>query len=218
MSKKARRHGGTKAHRDCGLTIDDCRLSNRSMANLNPQSSILNPRPAFTLVELLVVVVLVGLLATTVTVRLQGATDDARLRAAAVQIEQTLRAARHRARTFRETTWLLFQSGSPRYRLIYGAHRDVQEGGWQSLDGVTIARVAALSSTPSTDDSNSSIANKDAFALRITPTGATLPWALEIHAGTSRCVLWTDGVSGRLRRRDDVELDALPWQSEESGW
>lgn len=68
MIEKARKHGGTEARRDCGLTIVDCRLTN--CPTTHPNRRLHNPkwnRRALTLVELMVVVVILGILATTVT-------------------------------------------------------------------------------------------------------------------------------------------------------
>jgi general secretion pathway protein H len=169
------------------------------MARINPQSG-------FTLLELLVVVVLLGLAASTLGLRLNGTTARARLRAATVRIEQAQRLARHRATTRRQSVWLVFQPGSGRFRMAAGAQSDEERSVWQTLDHVTVVR-AALRDQPS------GASSVESFVVRITPSGASLPWALELRSATARRVVWSDGVTGRVRHADDIGLDALRWDA-----
>lgn len=154
--------------------------------------------------ELLVVAVLVALSATIVTVHLGGATRSARLRSATVEIEQALRLARHRARTRHEPVWLEFQVGSGRYRLVFAEHRGTADSVWRALAGVTVERA-------STGTAQQLTLPGERLAIRLTPTGATLPWALELRVRSARRVVWTDGVTGRLAHQDDVSLADFQW-------
>ncbi len=162
-------------------------------------------RPAFTLVELLVVVVLVGLAASVVTVQLRGSTDRARLRAATLRIEQTLRLARHRAMTHHESLWLVFRLDSDRYCLAFAEQGKDGSNAWHTLDNVSVRRAAV-------QGQEASASGQEEFAIRITPTGASLPWALELWTSSARRVVWTDGISGRLGFVDDVGLHELRWE------
>jgi len=169
----------------------------------------MNPhRKAFTLLELMVVVVLVGLAATIVAVQLRGASDQARLRAAALTIGQNLRLARYRAMTRHAPTWLAFRIGSDRMRLVFASNDEHASGAWHSLDGVTIARATLRGGRPRTGA-------EDAFAVRLTPSGASLPWALELRLGSHARVVWSDGVSGRLEVVEDTSLAEFTWPATE---
>jgi type II secretion system protein H len=183
MSAQRRSHEATKRRRGCATN------------------------GAFTLVELLVVVVLVGIAASVVTLQLHGSTDRARLRAATIQLEQALRLARHRAMTRHETVWLVFEVGGGRYRLVFARQEQDTTGVWHTLDSVSIKRAAVRGeAAPST--------RQDEFAIRVTPTGASLPWALELWTRSARRVVWTDGISGRLGFVDEIGLHELRWGEE----
>ncbi len=161
-------------------------------------------RSAFTLVELLIVIVLVGLAASIVTVQMHGSTDRARLRAATLRIEQSLRLVRHRAMTHHEPVWLVFQLGRSRCRLAFAEQPQGEPSVWHTLDGVIIKRAAVRRQ-------GASSSKQEEFTIRITPTGASLPWALELWASSARRVVWTDGISGRLGFVDDIGLPELRW-------
>jgi type II secretion system protein H len=179
----------------------------------------MNPhaRRAFTLIELLVVVTLLGLAAALVTLRLGGSTDQAQLRAATVEIEQALRLARHRARTRHQPVWLLFRPGTGHYRIVLRPTQDVAHARWRTLDGVTITRIAACDLVDRVGSTGNAPLSRDGvFALRVTPTGAMLPWALEIRAAAARRVLWTDGVTGRMSHEDGVGLEAYRREADET--
>lgn len=174
-----------------------------SAADTHPQRT---GQAAFTLVELLVVVTLVGLAAAGVTLSLRGTTEPACLRAATLQIEQTWRLARHRAATRHVPVWVQFQSGGGRYRLVWSEETTGVGPAWKTLDGVTIVRGTVLSSATPRE-------REGLLTLRITPSGASLPWALELSAGQARRVLWTDGATGRVAHHDDWTLDEFLAQS-----
>ena len=153
-----------------------------------------------TLVELLVVAVLVGLVAAGAAVSVAGSTDRARLRAATVELEQTLRQARHRARSHRQSVWLGLECGSARYRMML----DGKEGSpWRSLHGVRVVAGGVRGEEPSRLD--------EKLTIRITPAGASLPFALGMQTEHARRVVWTDGVTGRMHHVDGVGLDEFSW-------
>jgi prepilin-type N-terminal cleavage/methylation domain-containing protein len=164
----------------------------------SPLPHAASPRPhrvprALTLMELLVVVALVALLATGVAVQLQGTTESGRLRSAALQLEQTLRRARHRATTRHESVWLQLHLGTGRYRTVL-QDESAARAVWQSLDGATIEGAVIGS------DAGRGL-HSEILTIRITPSGASLPWAVRLRAGSARRVIWTDGVTGRMQHR-----------------
>ncbi len=156
---------------------------------------------AFTLLELLIVVTLIGLLAGLATLSLTSRTDGARLRGAALQIEQTLRRGQFFARTRFTPIWLEFDVGSNRHRLrrtsprMRGLAADPEEGAWKTLVGVTVGSVRYI-------DHRDGASNRDHVRLRILPSGATLPWEIELRAGEQRRMYVTDGISGVLSRTE----------------
>jgi Tfp pilus assembly protein FimT len=156
-----------------------------------------------TLVELLVVVALLGLAAAGVTMSQRGATDAARLRAATLEIEQTLRLARHLATTQRRPVWVCLRGGSPAQRAPGAAAAPPAGTLAKTLDGVTLAG-ATVRGAEHTESGNT-------LTIRVTPSGATLPWALELHAERAKRVVWTDGVTARVRWQDDLTLDRFHW-------
>ncbi len=195
------------------MRIADCGFNRKSKIP-NPKSV----RRALTLIELLVVLVLIGLLAGGLTLRLGGSTERARLRAATLQIEQTLRLARHHARTRRQPVWLRFELGGGRYRWETAA--SAQRPGvhpWKSLDHVVIERAAlrhnAAEEAGTAGDVrwNASTTALETFVVRITPRGASLPWTLQLRSGTTRRIIWSDGITGRLGFQDGLELTSFQW-------
>lgn len=163
-------------------------------------------RRAFTLLELMVVVVLLGLAATIVTFGLAGTTEPARLRAATLELEQTLRLARYRAQTRHQVTGIVFQPGSARYRLQEVRAADADDAPWRALDAVTI--VAGLHPGGAVTRAGAE------FAVRLTPAGVGLPWALELQAGRLRRVIWSRGIGGELAVQDGIGLAEFRWASE----
>lgn len=162
---------------------------------------------AFTLLELLAVVVLLGLAAGGVALHLHGVTAEARLRAATVELEQALRRARHQALTRHRPVWVELQPGTGVYRTTTGA----ADGPWQTLQGVIIERAAFQAQgfpVPPRDD---------AFAVRITPAGASLPWGVALRAGSAHRVLWTDGLTARWQVGADGEWDDMLGRTEARG-
>lgn len=155
---------------------------------------------ALTLIELLVVVTLVGVAAATVTVRLGSATDRARLRAATLQLEQAVRLARHRALTRRQPVWLELQMKPAGYRIRTSP---AETPPWRWLEGVRLAATGPRSGRPAASRA------ADQFTIRLTPSGAWLPWALEMQAGNARRVIWSDGAIARIEHRDDIGLAEL---------
>lgn len=154
----------------------------------------------FTLLELLVVLVILGIVAAGVGVQARGTTSGVSLRAATLQIEQALRLARFRARTARVPVWLVFTRGPGKYRVDSGQQR----GPWHALERVSIERGAMRGARGPAGSENT-------FAVRITYTGASLPWALEIRSAEARRVVWTDGITGRIAFADGAGLDAFRW-------
>jgi prepilin-type N-terminal cleavage/methylation domain-containing protein len=167
-------------------------------------------RRALTLIELMVVLVLLGLAATVVTVELQGTTQGGRLRSATVQIEQVLRLARHLTARSHRPTWLEFERGSGRYRVLFGSRTGSQPGNWHLLQGVVIVG-GGFPKAPGAESAAGQPGHDDAFTIRIGSGGSTLPFALELQAGAARRLLWTDGVTGRVRFRDGVRLGDFNW-------
>lgn len=165
------------------------------------------PGRAFTLIELLVVVVLIGLAATTVAVGVRGTTDTAQLRAATLQLEHTLRAARWRARTRHESVGLQMQPGTGHYRLVLPTRRDGAALPWKSLEGVVMVQASVATARGPGSPGGT-------WLVRTTPGGASLPWALELQVGARRRVVWTDGVTARLRHVDDRTLNEVDWTRE----
>jgi len=165
---------------------------------------------AFTLLELLVVVALLGLAAAALTVQLSGLTERARLRAAALDIEQTLRLARHQAAKTRQPVWLQFTRGTGRYRLVWAGAMAPTPGGWRVLEHVTLAGAEVPGTSPAAAGLRP-VQRDETFTLRLSPSGTTLPFALELHAGQLRRVVWTDGISGHLAYRDGVGLRQFDW-------
>src|SRR5882762_6978878 len=84
---------------------------------------------AFTLVELMVVVILLGILATIVTVRLLGASDAARLSAARSEIETRLRMARQFTRSQHRAAILCLRPAGGEVRTQF----DMAGGGWKKV-------------------------------------------------------------------------------------
>ena len=153
-------------------------------------------RRGLTLIELLIVVALIGMATTYAAVRLSGATDNATLRGARIRLEQTLRRARLEAARYRRPIWIEFQLGSDRYKLTRATDRaDATSETWQSLGGV-IAYGENESESSSTD-----IAPQH-LAIRVLPSGVTLPWRLHLRAGHQACTLWSDGVTDQLHHED----------------
>jgi len=165
---------------------------------------------AFTLLELLVVLALIGLAASVVSVHLHGATDAARLRAATLQIEQTLHLARQRALMRHETVSLVFEIGGARCRLVFGDQAENRDGAWHTAEGVTV-RSAAFRGQGAVS------AEGEEFAVRLTPTGASLPWAVELWTHKMRRIAWTDGISGRLGCVDGIGLHEFRWNETDTG-
>ena len=160
---------------------------------------------ALTLIELLVALVLIGMAATIVTINLQGSTDKARLRAATLEIEQTLRLARHTAQRHHQPVWLIFEPERSRYRLEFLEPTNAESSAWRALDGLRIQRVAYAATEPALAGST------NPFVVRITPSGVTLPWALELWGRDSRRVVWSDGVSPTLAWVDEIGIADLKW-------
>jgi len=155
--------------------------------------------------ELLIVVVLLGLAATTVAVELDSTTDTARLRAATTELEQTLRLARHQAGKTHRPSWLQLELGTGHYRLVLAAQKQTHDFPWHTLEGVTVARAAIgrrSAEAPTPTPTN----RETIFTIRVSPTGATLPWAVGLHAGGAKRVVWSDGITGRLAYRDGIAL------------
>ena len=160
-------------------------------------------RHAFTLTELVVVVTLLGIVAVTVSVRLAPATDRARLRGATLTIEQTLKLARHRAMTKHQPVWIEFRPDGT-YRTRFAPHAGQPNAPWRSLANVRIQATNPRrrhAGQPTT--------------IRLTPSGASLRWALELRSGLATRVVWSEGVHGRVKYRDDIGLDAFTWDSVE---
>lgn len=147
---------------------------------------------AFTLIEIMAVVVLVGIAATIVTLRLEGMSTRARLETAATQVEQTMRLAVHEARTRKRPVTLAIDAGIPRLRLERGGREPI-DGGWRALEGVTIRDVRMGGQTSRGTDGIARV--------RITATGVSLPWSLTLRAGELELGLLADGVTGKLERR-----------------
>lgn len=167
---------------------------------------------AFTLLELMVVVVLLGLAAAIVTVRLDGMSNSSRLNGAALRIEQSLRLTCMRAQSGHEPAWMAFAVGSDRYRLGGAADQSApqsRQGVWHAVGGVVIA-------AGQLGDQRAAPIRTGEFVVQVTPSGATLPWALELSAGPSRCVAWTDGFSGRVQHQDG-SLDQFRWDERARG-
>ncbi len=155
----------------------------------------------FTLVELLAVLVVLGVVASGVALSVRGSTEPARLRAATLQLEQTLRLGRRWATRQRVPVWLQLRLGTGAYRLAGAVGESSQEppraderpaglGTWRALDGVLVSQVWLGSSGAGGSQGG-------VFAVRLTPAGASLPWAVELQAGPERRVLAFDGVTGR---------------------
>ncbi len=85
-----------------------------------------------------------------------------------------------------------------------------QAGAWHVLRHIEAAdggypRATQMSGAAGQPD------RRDAFTVRISPSGSSLPFALELQAGQLRRLLWTDGVTGRIRFRDGMRLSHFSW-------
>jgi type II secretory pathway pseudopilin PulG len=141
-------------------------------------------RASFTLLELLIAVLLIAIAATLVGVRLEGSTDSARLRAAAMEIQQSLKLARQESRTRHRAVDLVFSVGASRYRMTRAPD---DAGTSRELHGTVIERVSIEGAAP---------ASSDEFRIRMSVSGASLPFQLELRAGSQRRVFRFDGISG----------------------
>lgn len=155
-------------------------------------------RAGFTLIELMVVVVILGIAAATVSLKLTGSTQRARLRSAAVKIEQVLRQARHQAVMRHEPVWIVVE---PTRIAMQEPQRD-HHGAWHGLD----ARVARAMHR----DAAAVDPAVRRFTLHLTPSGATLPWAMELNLGELRQSIWSDGVTGSVQRAEGG-LNQIHW-------
>ena len=169
-----------------------------TMRQVNPM------RVAFTLVELLVVVALLGLMATAILLRVDGVTDEARLNAATRMIQQTLRLARSQAMTRRRPAWIIFELDGSRYGLAHSDGEAAKSTKCQHTEGVKFKRGAYRQDSGPIDSSPK-------FKVRVMPTGASIPWAIELERGQQRRVLWTNGLTARLVSLDGMGLDAFRW-------
>jgi type II secretory pathway pseudopilin PulG len=182
----------------------------QSLRGLRRTGRAFTQRWALTLIELMVVLVLLGVAATVVTVELLGTTQGGRLHSATVQIEQVLRLARHQTARSHRPTWLKFERGSRRYRVLFSSRTGSQPGNWHVLQGVVIAG-GGFPKVPAAESAADQPDQDHAFTVRIGSGGSSLPFALELQAGAARRVLWTDGVTGQVRFRDGVHLGDFNW-------
>lgn len=147
---------------------------------------------AFTLLEVMAVVVLLGIAATVVSLRLESATDRARLEATAAQIEQMFGMAAQEARTRKRPVNLVFNLPRGALRIERDKAPGEQEGDWRSFAGVSLSEVQ-VGATRSTV----AIAR-----VRITPAGVSLPWSASLSRGQHQLRLCCDGVTGAFQREE----------------
>ncbi len=157
---------------------------------------------SLTLVELLVVITLIGITAGSVTVALRGATGPGRLRAATWQLEQELSLARQWTTRWHAPARLQLERGSGRYRLLKDP---AGQEPWRAMPDVVVADALTIGGES---------AHAGVLTLRFSASGASLPWAAELHAGEHQRVVWSDGISGQLSLRDGATLTDQPWQTE----
>lgn len=152
----------------------------------------MNRQRALTLLELLSVTLLLGVTAVLVTVRLHSATGAARLRGATLQLEQTMRTASVIARRRHEPVWFVIECGSGRYALRTSARPPAE---WRHLDGVIATRFIAGSELRSAQAHG-------ALTVRVSPSGAVLPWKVELRAGALVRTVWYVGYGEGLSSRE----------------
>ncbi|MCA9243878.1 MAG: prepilin-type N-terminal cleavage/methylation domain-containing protein [Phycisphaerales bacterium] len=141
----------------------------------------------FTLLELLVALTLLAIAATLIAPRLAGSTASARLRGAAVTLEQALRQARFEARTTHAARWLMLEP----QRFAIG--RGQAAVNWRPIGNVEIV--------------GARVGGARVGAIRLAPSGASAPWAIELRTEGQTRVLWNDGVTAELRVAAARSLD-----------
>lgn len=147
--------------------------------------------------ELLAVVTLLGLTAALLSLRLQGATEAARLRQARLELETTLRTARHWSRAHHAPSRIEIDAEHDRWRWLRAAGNAPTQP-WRAIPGVEFEqgerRDAGWTGAASRGDSIDR-----PLVIRIRPSGATIPWEIRLCAGVAELELQHDGFSDVLR-------------------
>ena len=153
------------------------------------------PRGAFTLVELLAVILIVGLIAATVAFRMTGLTHKARFEWGVGQLVNLDAALRSHAKNHGRTSKLEFELGTGQVKRAYGkTNADVKT----ELLGSNLAIRRFVSQSRDTTSGRPTV--------EYSPEGTSSTYAVElIYAGNAKQPIWLVfvGATGRVERLEE---------------
>lgn len=165
---------------------------------------------AFTLIELMAVVVLVSIVAATVTVHLDGFTEQGRLRSAARQIGALYRTARAQAVSSGRPALLEYDVGSDRVRVLRPVLRD-HELKWSGGEGFRLGPRVVIRSVRlgRGQAASSQRMHQDTVVCLINSGGLGVDHRVELVSGRSAVRVVIDGITGQetLQTIDPVDGD-----------
>ena len=158
-------------------------------------------RAGFTLIELAVVTVLIGLMAVTVSLATRGLYATPSLQAGQRVVQQAVAQARLQARARHRPTAVVLDLDARRCGVVLGG---AEPAAWYDLGGATQVQAGYRGGR---------IQTTGRFGVRLTPTGASLPWAVELRRETARICIAVDGLTGRVTAWPDRTLSQVEWDA-----
>ena len=148
-----------------------CTAPRSPASSLKPQASSLTS-PAFTLVELLVVITLMSLAVSFAVFRLDGFSDSAGLRSAANQLASWVRLTQTQARTTGEPRLLEY---GPKSRTLRVQRPLERNGAWTWNEGATFTANSSVSIHSLLVEGDSDFVQKRAFAQLVVRSSGHFP-------------------------------------------
>lgn len=158
--------------------------------------------PAFTLVELLIVLTLLTLFVGTATFHLDGVTARGRLRSAARQLGAFHALARIEAVSSGQPRRIVFQRNASRCLI---QHPELEGRSWRWSDGRSLAFATRVTLDRVIVQGEGRPDQSQDLAIRVASDGTSPTYACILTAGESAMAVVTDGLTGSYRLITDID-------------